>query len=210
MLLQVAIDRVDVETATAMVDRLHGLADIVEIGTSLIKDFGLRESVGKIKRRHPGQVLLADIKTIDEGEYEFSRAYEAGADIATVMGGSSMATISACRKVAREFGRDYMIDLLEVDADRRDRLREFDDAIFCVHLSTDAGADGLDAMLAEAGRAMSGSGRLAGAGGVTLGTLDGMRAAGFGIAVVGGAITKAADMALAASEFNQRAHKGDI
>ena len=41
MKLQVAIDRTDLETAEAMIEEIKESADIIEIGTSLIKDYGL-------------------------------------------------------------------------------------------------------------------------------------------------------------------------
>ncbi|NSA02826.1 3-keto-L-gulonate-6-phosphate decarboxylase [Clostridium beijerinckii] len=41
MKLQVAIDRVSLEKAENLVKTFDGLADIIEIGTSLIKDYGL-------------------------------------------------------------------------------------------------------------------------------------------------------------------------
>ena len=109
MKLQVAIDRVDVPAAMEMIRQVEAYADIVEIGTSLIKDFGLENSVGALTRTFPAQDFLADIKTCDEGAYEFRKTYEAGAAVATVMGFSSSATIRACAEVADAFGRDYLI-----------------------------------------------------------------------------------------------------
>ena len=41
MKLQAAIDRVSIEDARHFVDFLDGKADVIEIGTSLIKDYGL-------------------------------------------------------------------------------------------------------------------------------------------------------------------------
>lgn len=118
MRLQVAIDRVNLKTAEAMIEEMRGMADIIEVGTSLIKDYGLENSVARFKKRFPDQCFLADIKTCDEGAYEFRKSYEAGGDIPTVMGFSSITTIRACAGVAGELGKEYMIDLLEVPADR--------------------------------------------------------------------------------------------
>ena len=74
MRLQVAIDRVNLKTAEAMIEEMRGMADIIEVGTSLIKDYGLENSVARFKKRFPDQCFLADIKTCDEGAYEFGRA----------------------------------------------------------------------------------------------------------------------------------------
>ena len=65
MKLQVAIDRVSIERAIDIIREVEEYTDIVEIGTSLIKDFGL-ESVRRIKKEFPTKIILADIKTIDE------------------------------------------------------------------------------------------------------------------------------------------------
>ena len=46
MKLQVAIDRVSLEKAENLIEILGGLADIIEVGTSLVKDYGTL----KIKR----------------------------------------------------------------------------------------------------------------------------------------------------------------
>ena len=66
MKLQVAIDRTDLETAEAMIEEIKESADIIEIGTSLIKDYGLDRSVAYFRKRFPEQCFLADIKTCDE------------------------------------------------------------------------------------------------------------------------------------------------
>ena len=63
MRLQVAIDRVNLKTAEAMIEEMRGMADIIEVGTSLIKDYGLENSVARFKKRFPDQCFLADIKT---------------------------------------------------------------------------------------------------------------------------------------------------
>ena len=62
MRLQVAIDRVNLKTAEAMIEEMRGMADIIEVGTSLIKDYGLENSVARFKKRFPDQCFLADIK----------------------------------------------------------------------------------------------------------------------------------------------------
>ena len=131
MRLQAAIDRVTVEQAAEIIEQTHGYADIIEVGTSLIKDFGLAGSVKVLKEKYPDQCILADIKTCDEGEYEFRKTYEAGGDIPTVMGFSSIPTLKACQRIAKELGKEYMIDLLEVSDEKLEVLKkEFPASIF--------------------------------------------------------------------------------
>ena len=202
MRLQLAIDRVSVEEALDMIEQTKGSAGIIEVGTSLIKDFGLLGSVKVIKEKYPDQCILADIKTCDEGAYEFEKTYEAGGDIPTVMGGSSTATIKACREVALRFQKEYMIDLLEVSDEKLEVLKtEFADAIFCVHLPSDCGGEGLEELVQHMCAKLNGIEKIAVAGGVTLDTIDIMKKAGVDIVVVGGAITKSGDIETVSKQF---------
>lgn len=65
MKLQVAIDRVPLEQAKTLVTALNE-ADIIEIGTSLSKDYGL-DCIRQTKELKKTSQILVDIKTIDEG-----------------------------------------------------------------------------------------------------------------------------------------------
>lgn len=203
MLLQMAIDRVSVSEAENIISLTNGKVDIVEIGTSLIKDFGVADSVGFLKKRFPKQVILADLKTIDEGEYEFHQVFDAGADIATVMGAASYATIRACQKTTRERQREYMIDLLGLDAEEIRALAVFDDAIFCLHLPSDCTGAGLIEMIQQGKESLAGVRRIAAAGGVGLETIPFFKSSGIEIAIVGSAITKSADIAKSVADFKK-------
>jgi 3-hexulose-6-phosphate synthase len=198
-----AIDRVSVIEAERIIRLAEGRADIIEAGTSLIKDFGLANSVGFLKKQFPEQTILADIKTIDEGEYEFRRAFEAGADIATVMGAASSATIQACQRIAREYCRTYMIDLLGLNREEIQALRIFEDAVFCLHIPTDCAGIGLTEMVRANMEPLAGIPRIAAAGGVRLETIPFFKSAGIEIVIVGGAITKSSDITKAVKDFKE-------
>ena len=75
MKLQAAIDRVTLEQAKDLACQLDPIVDIIEMGTSLIKDYGFyalnKEALGL---QHAE--LLLDAKTIDEGQYEFEKGFE--------------------------------------------------------------------------------------------------------------------------------------
>ncbi len=204
MKIQVAIDRVTTEQAIEIIQRVKDSVDIIEIGTSLIKDYGL-ESVRRIRDAFPDIKILADIKTMDEAEYEFRAAYKAGADILTVMGAASIDSIKICRDVAAEYKKEYMIDLLEVSSDKIYQLKKFKDAIFCVHLPTDKDGIGLEELVEKSRRDLIDCPRLAVAGGVSLKTLSIMKESGFEIAIVGGAITKSEKMQETATIFCREA-----
>lgn len=200
MKLQVAVDRVSIEKAIDIIRKVEEYADIVEIGTSLIKDFGL-DSVRRIKREFPNKIILADIKTVDEAEYEFEAVYKAGADIATVLGGASLETLRICQRVANKYKKDYLIDLIEVPKEKQELLKEFSDGIICVHLPSDNGSKGLEDLINSTVGNLKGFNRLAVAGGVTKENITFIKKANFDIAIVGGAITKSENMKEAAKDL---------
>lgn len=199
MKLQVAIDRVDIPRAEAIIRQVAGAADIVEIGTSLTKEYGLRALAGLTGG--PGPALLADIKTCDEGAYEFDLGYACGFVYLTVMGSSSLGTLEACAASAAAHGGVMMIDLLECDEARIERIAGFPDAVYCLHTSVDSGATADPVGQVRAFRERFPQiRRIAVAGGITRGQLAGLREAGVEIAIMGSAITKADDIAAAARD----------
>ncbi|WP_025698066.1 orotidine 5'-phosphate decarboxylase / HUMPS family protein, partial [Paenibacillus forsythiae] len=85
MKIQLALDRMSIEEAADMVRRTEPYIDWIEVGTSLIKEFGMA-SVEALKREFPHKTIVADMKTFDNAQYEFELCFGAGADVATVMG----------------------------------------------------------------------------------------------------------------------------
>ena len=136
MKLQVAIDRVSINKAIELVESFNGLVDIIEIGTSLIKDYGLL-NLKEITSKATKSLILGDIKTNDEGTYEFNMGYKQGFDILTVMGNSSLETIEKCYDVSKEYNKKMMVDLLECSDEKIKEISNFDDAIYCIHTSID-------------------------------------------------------------------------
>ncbi|MEG0854438.1 MAG: orotidine 5'-phosphate decarboxylase / HUMPS family protein [Angelakisella sp.] len=200
MKLQLSLDRVSIPEALQICSEAAEPLDIIEVGTALIKDYGTA-SIEAIRQAWPHKLILADSKTMDEGAYEFCSAYAAGADIVTVMGAAAIETIAACQRTAREHNKDYMIDLLEVTDEKLSVLKQFDDAIFCVHLPSDKAGSGLEELIGSSLQKLAGVRRLAVAGGISLSTIGMIARSGFEIAIVGGAITKAADRTAAAYKF---------
>ncbi|AUI72023.1 orotidine 5'-phosphate decarboxylase [Companilactobacillus alimentarius] len=143
MKLQVAIDRVPLERALLMMRDLDSIVDVIELGTSIVKDYGLvRLRDEKIHLNH--SKLLLDLKTNDEGKYEFEKGFSTGADILTVMASSSRETIEQVYDVAMKNQKQILIDLMETDEKKIEEISDFKDAIFCIHHSKDAGS-GFDA-----------------------------------------------------------------
>jgi 3-hexulose-6-phosphate synthase len=204
MELQVALDRFALDEAIALAKRVEPYADWIEVGTSLIKEFGM-ESVRRMRAALPRARILADVKTNDNARYEFELCYDAGADAATVMGAAPDATVELCARVARERGKRVLIDLLATSPERQRELLRFEDAILGVHVSKDvqeSGGAGTTS-LAERLPAWVANHAVAVAGGIALGDIDalGTRAPAITV-IVGSAITGAADPAAAAHSFS--------
>jgi len=67
-----------------MVHKVAPFVDIIEAGTPLIKQEGLR-IISILKECFPEKLILADMKTMDAGGLEAKLAYDAGADLVTVL-----------------------------------------------------------------------------------------------------------------------------
>jgi 3-dehydro-L-gulonate-6-phosphate decarboxylase len=87
--------------------------DVIEIGTPLCKAAGI-EAVQAIREVIPDKLILADLKTPDVGGLEAQLAFEAGADMMTVIGGAPMATVESALKVAQEMGKEMLMELTGV------------------------------------------------------------------------------------------------
>lgn len=144
-LLQLALDTVDLPGARALLDTVRDLIDIVEIGTPLIIREGLR-AVTEIDRAYPELVVLADLKIMDAGEYEAAMAFDAGADIVTILAVAYDATIRGAVRAAKLADTRVMADLMAVNAigDRADALEEMGVDFVCVHTATDILDEGHD------------------------------------------------------------------
>lgn len=202
MKIQLAIDRVSIERAKEIAKEAQQYIDIIEVGTALIKDFGML-SVREIKREFPDKTVLADLKTIDEGAYEFTSAFKNGADIATVMGAASMDTLRACYETAKSFDKLMMIDLLEVEDKKIYRLNEFRDAIFCIHSPSDSMEQTIGSLLKDFKSKFSGISNIAVAGGVAHETIREIKEANVNIVIIGGAITKSENIKKSAMSFRE-------
>ncbi|MGM0240368.1 orotidine 5'-phosphate decarboxylase / HUMPS family protein [Enterococcus sp. AZ103] len=202
MKLQAAIDRVSLEDAVALALQLDGKTDIVEMGTSLVKDYGI-EAMTQLREALPNTELLVDLKTIDEGAYEFRQGFKYGGDILTVMGAASLDTLRATYQVAEEAGKTMMIDLLEVSEEKIAEILEFEHAIYALHHSVDR-VDKQDAVgnVAHFHEKFPEIKRLAIAGGIDLAQTKALATQGLiEIVIVGSKISKASDPAAAVKEF---------
>lgn len=195
MRLQLALDIADLGLARAALEKVVDLVDIVEIGTTLIIKEGIR-AVAEIKKAHPTLPVLADLKIMDAGEIEAQIAFEAGADMVTVLGVAHDFTIEAVVKRAQAYNGEVMVDLLAVKdvGKRAEEVNRLGCDYVCVHTGVDAQAAGLNPLqgLETVSMVLDG-GRIAVAGGIVPQTLPHVMRFRPGIVIVGGSITRDPD-----------------
>lgn len=145
MKLQIALDRLSYEECFRILAQVDESVDIIEVGTGVIKEYGLG-IVRDIKERYPEKPVLADVKICDAGKSESETAFDYGADIITVMSFADMNTISACVEAADARQKEVVADLLNnKDPDVFDRLGSVGVRSVSAHI-------GKDQQSGEAGR----------------------------------------------------------
>ena len=112
-LLQLAIDLASTEEALSLASNCIQWIDIVEAGTPLIKNEGLKV-VSALANHFPEKTILADMKIIDAGAMETKMAFEAGAQIVTVCASAPPPTLKAVIKTARDYEKKVMVDTVGV------------------------------------------------------------------------------------------------
>jgi 3-hexulose-6-phosphate synthase len=205
MKLQLALDLLDVDAVRRLLDQVIDLIDIVEIGTPLILQEGMR-IVTEIKERHPTVTLLADLKIMDAGELEAKIGFDAGADIVTVLGVTHDSTIQGALNQAHRRGKQVMVDLIAVN-DVQTRTRELEllgvDSL-CVHTAFDVQKQGQgplrELQLVESVRKRT---KIAVAGGIKPDTLPEILIHHPDVVIVGGFVTGHADKRRAVNEIRQ-------
>ena len=203
MKLQIAIDMVDTATSIQMVDQIYDVIDIVEIGTPMIVHEGVLP-VKKLKNKYQNLTILADTKIVDGGNIEASYAFDAGADIVTVLALASKETICAVVETASIFGGMCVADMLCVTdiVQRAIELEKLGVNYICLHTAKDeqytknAPLDDLKQVKGYLTCAKTSV-----AGGISLKTIPSIVAIGADIVVSGSALTEAPDLRKAVLEM---------
>lgn len=112
-MLQFALDFISLPPAIAVASKTAPHVDIFEIGTPLCKAAGL-DAIRAVREVCPDNLILADFKTPDVGWLEAKMAFDAGADLMTVIGGAPMATVESALKTANEYGKQILMELTGV------------------------------------------------------------------------------------------------
>ena len=194
--LQVALDLLDLSRALPIArEAVRGGADWIEAGTPLIKSEGM-ESVRRLRSAFPGQVIVADMKVADTGALEVEMAAKAGASVVCILGDADDAVIAEAVRTASVFGVRLMADLINV-SDPVARSRELEALgvhILNAHVGIDQQMIGKSSLeLLETIRGAVGI-EIAVAGGLDAHTAPQASARGADIVIVGGAITRSADV----------------
>ncbi|KIL37262.1 3-hexulose-6-phosphate synthase [Cohnella kolymensis] len=210
MELQLALDLVDIPEGIKLVKEVEDYIDIVEIGTPVVINEGLR-AVKEMKQAFPNLKVLADLKVMDAAGYEVMKASEAGADIVTILGAAEDETIKGAVEEAKKQGRKILVDMIGVK-DIETRARELDALgvdYICVHTGYDLQVVGKNSF--EDLQTIKGvvkNAKTAVAGGIKLDSLPGVIEAKPDLVIVGGGITGQADKRAAAAEMQRLIKQG--
>jgi len=143
MLLQMAVDRCDTKQLLKLVDMVHDLVDIIEVGTPMVILEG-QLPVRALRERYPNITILSDTKIMDGGSLEARYAFEAGADIVTVLAAADDITIKSVVDEARKYGKEVMADMINISdiVNCARRLEELNVNYICVHTASDVQSTG--------------------------------------------------------------------
>lgn len=210
MKLQLALDLVNIPEAIEVVREVESFIDVVEIGTPVVINEGLR-AVKEMKTAFPKLTVLADLKIMDAGGYEIMKASEAGADIITVLGATDDMTIKGAVEEAKKQGKEILVDMINVK-NIEQRAKEIDALgvdYICVHTGYDLQAVGQNSFedLQTIKRAVT-QAKTAIAGGIKLDTLPEVIKASPDLVIVGGGITGQDDKKTVASQMQQLIKQG--
>lgn len=185
-------------------EAITGGADWIEAGTPLIKSEGM-DAVREMKKALAGTKIVADMKTVDTGAMEVEMAAKAGADIVAMLATADNSTIEDALRAARKYGVQIMMDLLTVP-DPVQRSRELENLgvdYICVHVGIDQQMTGRDTIdfLKEIVKEVKTP--VAAAGGINAETGAEAIASGAAIVIVGGSITRSADVTGSAQKIRE-------
>ena len=208
MKLQVAMDLLSTSDALTLLHKVAAYVDIIELGTPLVKQEGLRV-VKYIKAAYPDKMVFADLKTMDTGELEADLAFDAGADIMTVLGSAVDSTVLGAIKSGKKRGKSVVADMIGVK-DRVSRLKELKELGITwaeLHAGLDEQAQPGYTInnLLEIGKQAEIPFSIAG--GVNLESIEAVEAAGAIVAVAGHYIYGTKNPAAAAKGLREKIHK---
>ena len=204
--LQVALDFMQLKRSIGICEEaVAGGADWVEVGTPLVKSEGT-EAIRTFRKLYPGKKIIADTKTMDTGGFEVEIAAKAGADVITVLGLADDSTISEAVMVARKYGAEVEIDMINVPdkVKRSIEVEKLGVSYICLHMGIDQQMKGEEPPLDTLRKVVENTNiPIAVAGGITAENAGDYVKAGASIIIVGGGITKATDIKASAEALKK-------
>jgi 3-hexulose-6-phosphate synthase len=203
MKLQLALDDITLEDALELVAKVKDYIDIIEVGTPLVIEEGMRP-VRALRKHFPDKEILADLKIMDAGYYETEEALKAGADYVTVLGVTDTLTVKGCVEAANAYGKEVVADMICV-SDMPKRIAELEEAGvhgLSVHIGVDQQAAGIEPiddlrlMIAHTRKA-----KISVAGGINIDTIPMYAKEKPDVMIVGGGICHAKNPIVAAKEI---------
>ena len=137
--LQVALDLIDLKKAEEIAKIVvEAGADILEVGTPLVKSSGIN-GIKRIKELAKDRIVLADTKTADAGDIEAEIVHLGNANIMTVLGIMDDATIESAVKKAHEYNILVQADLINVKdvVKRAEEMKKLRVDIIGLHVGLD-------------------------------------------------------------------------
>jgi len=212
MLMQIALDKMNLEKAIEIVKHAKEYIDIIEVGTSLVLDNGMA-AVRSMRKEFPDKKILADIKIMDGGGDFAEKVFMAGADIVTVMAVTNDATIKDVVSMAKRFSREVMTDMMAVGDFRRraEQMDSFGADYICVHTAHDVqGKDNNPLSDLKILKSMDIKAKIAVAGGLRPDTLEPVLLLEPDVLIAGRFIYAAEDPARATVEFKKAMQKRPV
>ncbi|MGD6793907.1 3-hexulose-6-phosphate synthase [Metabacillus indicus] len=212
MQLQLALDLVNIQEAIQLVKEVEEHIDIVEIGTPVVINEGLR-AVKEVKEVFPHLKVLADLKIMDAAGYEVMKASEAGADIVTILGAAEDMSIKGAVDEAKKQGKKILVDMIAVKdlAERAKQVDELGVDYICVHTGYDLQAVGKNSFEdLQTIKNVVKHAKTAIAGGIKLETLPEVIKAQPDLVIVGGGITGKEDKKAAAAQMQEMVKQGQL
>ncbi len=112
MKLQISFDTIDLDSAIKTAAEVAQYADIIEIGTVLIYQHGIK-AVHTFREQFPKHTLLVDAKIINHVKSSVPLFSRAGANWITIMSGTNNNIIHTACSTAHNLNLNVMLDLLD-------------------------------------------------------------------------------------------------
>jgi 3-hexulose-6-phosphate synthase/6-phospho-3-hexuloisomerase len=217
--MQVALDLIDLPRALQIAEEavkgiLSETDDIskawIEAGTPLIKSEGMN-AVRELRKKFPGHIIVADMKTMDAGAAEIEISAKAGANVVFILGCSPDSCIREAVLAAKKYGVQVGADLISCadPAARAAELEAMGVDIINIHVGLDQQVLGIKPidLVKKVAKAVSRS-KISAAGGINSETAVQAYEAGADIIIVGGALYKAASPEESARKIAQSLKQG--